>query len=57
MMLAKADEVDAHPIGELTFRDDVADDLRMGEQGTIGAGRDIAKRVDAEFKLRSALQN
>ncbi len=52
VVLADADEIDAELVGEHGLADHVADDLRMGQQPAIGAGRDVAERVQPELELQ-----
>jgi hypothetical protein len=49
VMLAKADDIDAELVRKHRFLDDVADDLRMGQQTAVGAGGDVAERVEPQF--------
>jgi hypothetical protein len=47
VVLPDAEEVDAHPVGQLGFGDDVAEDARMGEEAAIGVDRDVTEGVQA----------
>lgn len=49
-VLADTDEIEPDPIGELGFLDDVADRLGLRERPAVGAGRDVAERVEAELE-------
>ncbi len=50
MVLADAEEVDAHLVGEHRFLDHVANDLRMAEQRAAAIAGDVAKGLEAEFQ-------
>ena len=52
MVLAQADEIDAEPVGELSFGDDVAEDLRVGQRTACGVEGDVAEGVEAQFDCR-----
>jgi hypothetical protein len=50
MMLAEADEIDTHCVGEDGLLDDVADDLRVGLGISIHPNGNVAEGVEAEFE-------
>ena len=50
VVFTDAEEVHAELIGEYGFVDDITDDLRMREHLAVGAARDVAERVESEFK-------
>src|SRR5262245_6530798 len=50
MMLADPEGIDADLVRQHAFRDDVADDLRMGQESSVRADRDVAKSVQSEFE-------
>ena len=55
MMLADAEAVEADLLGEDGFVDDVAQHLRLRLRRARRIERDVAERVEAEFKrVRSA---
>ena len=49
-MLADAEEIDADLVGQDRLVDDVADNLRGRERLAVGAGSNVAERVEAEFE-------
>ena len=49
-MLTEAEGIDTDVIGEDRFLDHIADDARMGKRLAIGAGGDVAERVQSEFE-------
>ena len=51
VVLAKADEVDAHFVGEYGFVDNVANDLRVRVRLAVGPRRDVAECVQSELDL------
>jgi hypothetical protein len=52
VVLAHADEVEPHLVGEHGLVDEVAEDLRVRQQAAVGAGRDVAEGVEAELDGR-----
>ena len=50
MMLADAEGVDAHCIGEHPFVDDVADHLRVRQGLAVGTDGDVAESVQSDSK-------
>ena len=51
VMLADADEVDAHLVGQHAFGDHVAQHLRLGLQFALEVDGDVAEGIEAEFEL------
>jgi hypothetical protein len=49
-MLANAEGVDADLVGEHALVDDIADGLHVGQRLAVGAGGDVAKGIQSEFK-------
>ena len=52
-MLADAESIDADGIGQHAFFDYVANDLGVRFEAAVGAGGDVAERVQAEFDVLS----
>jgi hypothetical protein len=50
-VLPDAEEVDTQAIRKDSLIDNVADNLRVGEETTIGPGGDVPKRVQSEFEI------
>ncbi|OEI67360.1 hypothetical protein Cus16_2959 [Curtobacterium sp. ER1/6] len=55
VVLTHADEVDADLVGEDGLVDDVADGLRVGPEGAVGALGDVAEGVEAELHRADAV--
>ena len=49
MVLAHAEEVHAHPVRQLCFGDDVAEDLRVREQAAVRVHGHVAESVEAQL--------
>jgi len=49
-MLPDAEKIDAQPVGQDALVDHIADDLRVRQKPAVGAGRDIAERVQSELE-------
>ncbi len=50
VVLADAEEVEAEPIGEHGFVDDVADHLRVAQPVAVGTDGDVAEGVESELQ-------
>src|SRR6478609_2330953 len=55
VVLADAEEVEAEPVGELTLGQDLPDHRGGVERGTVGAVRDVAEGVEAEFEAHAPI--
>jgi hypothetical protein len=51
MVLADAKGIDANLVGQRSFLDHIADDLRVRQGVFVGAEGDIAEGIQPEFEL------
>ena len=51
MMFTDTEKIDANPVGKNRLGNDVADDLRLGQEDAVWPGRHIAEGIESKFKM------